>query len=187
MNILQASDLAALGLSIRLALTSVVILMLIGLPLAYWLARTTKSWKVYIEAIVTLPIILPPTVLGFYLLLVLGRNGWFGKLWTSLFGHPMAFSFSGLVVGSVLYSLPFVIKPLQNAFAAIRSSPLEAAATLGAGPLDRFFSLALPLSKPGIITAMTLGFAHTIGEFGVVLMIGGNIPNKTEEIGRAHV
>jgi molybdate transport system permease protein len=160
-------DIQALWVTLRLALVSTLILMLLGLPLAWWLAHTRSRFKTVAEAVVALPLVLPPTVLGFYLLIALAPAG-------------LAFSFSGLVIGSVLYSLPFVVQPLQNAFSAISPLVLEAAGTLRASPLDRFFSVALPLSRSGLITAATLGFAHTIGEFGVVLMIGGNIPGETQ-------
>ncbi len=164
---MSAADIGALWVTLRLALCSTLILMLLGIPLGWWLARTGSRFKTLVEAVVALPLVLPPTVLGFYLLITLAPVG-------------LAFSFAGLVIGSVLYSLPFVVQPLQNAFGAINPSALEAAATLRASPLDRFFSVVLPLSRPGLITAATLGFAHTIGEFGVVLMIGGNIPGKTQ-------
>lgn len=173
-------DLAALAVTFRLAAISTVVLLLLGLPLAWWLARTRWRWKFILESIIALPLVLPPTVLGFYLLLLLGPHGPAGRLMESLGGQSLAFTFEGLVIGSVIYSLPFVVQPLQNAFAAIGKRPLEVAATLGAGPFDRFFSVALPLARPGIFTAAALGFAHTVGEFGVVLMIGGNIIGETQ-------
>ena len=168
-------DLIALTLTLKLAAVTTVILLLLGTPMAWWLARTRWRYKFLLEAVVALPLVLPPTVLGFYLLLMLGPRGPIG----GLVGAPLAFTFTGLVIGSVFYSLPFVVQPLQNAFTSIGDRPLEVAATLGASPLDRFFSVAAPLSRSGFLTATVLGFAHTIGEFGVVLMIGGNIPGQT--------
>ncbi len=173
-------DFSSLWLSLRLAGVSTFLLLMIGLPLAQWLAKT-RSWiKVYVEALVAMPLVLPPTVLGFYLLIALGSHGFIGETWTLISGHSLAFSFSGLVIGSVIYSLPFVIQPLQTAFESIGDWPMEVAATLGASKFDRFLSIKLPLAKRGLITAMVLGFAHTLGEFGVVLMLGGNIPGKTK-------
>jgi len=177
---LNESDLIALAITLRLALISTLILLLLGTPLAWWLARTRWRFKFLLEAVIALPLVLPPTVLGFYLLVALGPNGPVGGLMETLGGKPLAFTFSGLVIGSVIYSMPFVIQPLQGAFAAIGQRPLEVAATLRASPLDRFFSIAIPLARPGFITAAVLGFAHTVGEFGVVLMIGGNIPGETQ-------
>jgi len=177
---LNESDLMALAITLRLALISTLILLLLGTPLAWWLARTHWRFKFLLEAVVALPLVLPPTVLGFYLLVALGPNGPVGGLMEALGGKPLAFTFSGLVIGSVIYSMPFVIQPLQGAFAAIGQRPLEVAATLRASPLDRFFTIAIPLARPGFITAAVLGFAHTVGEFGVVLMIGGNIPGETQ-------
>lgn len=170
------ADLAALFLTLRLALLSTVILLIIGTPVAWWLARTQWRFRFLVEAMVALPLVLPPTVLGFYLLIFLGANGPLAMLG----GGTLAFTFTGLVIGSVIYSMPFVIQPLQDAFQATGRRPLEVAATLGASPRDRFLSVALPLARPGFITAAVLGFAHTIGEFGVVLMIGGNIPGRTQ-------
>jgi len=155
------------------------VLLLLGTPLAWWLARTPSRWKDTVAALVALPLVLPPTVLGFYLLVLLGPRGPVGGLLEALGLAPLVFTFPGLVVGSVVYSLPFVVQPLQNAFAAIGERPLEVAATLRAGPLDRFFTVAVPLARPGFLTASVLGFAHTVGEFGVVLMIGGSIPGRT--------
>lgn len=174
------ADLAALGLTLRLALVTVFILLLLGTPLAWWLARTRFKYKALVEAAVALPLVLPPTVIGFYLLVALGPNGPLGQLMDAVGLAPIAFTFSGLVVGSVLYSLPFVVQPLQSAFSNIPCAPLEAAATLGAKGLDRFIHVVLPLSRSGYLTAIVLGFAHTLGEFGVVLMIGGNIPGQTQ-------
>ena len=196
----DVADLLALGLTFRLAAITTVLLLLVGLPLAWWLARTRWRYRFLVEAVVGLPLMLPPTVLGFYLLIALGPEGPVGRLWTWCGGEPPAFSFTGLVIGSMVYSLPFVVQPLQSAFAAVGHRPMEAAATLRASPWDRFFHVALPIARPGILTATVLGFAHTIGEFGVVLMIGGNIPGETRvvsiaiydhveglEYGRAHV
>ena len=176
------SDLTALLLTLKLAGIVALLLLLMGTPLAWWLARTQSSLKAPIGAFVALPLVLPPTVLGFYLLLLMGPNGPVGQFtqWVGLGLLP--FTFAGLVVASVFYSLPFVVQPLQQAFEAIGDGPLEAAATLRAGPWDRFFTIAVPLARPGFVTAALLGFAHTVGEFGVVLMIGGNIPGVTRVI-----
>jgi molybdate transport system permease protein len=162
-------------LSIRLATVTTAFLLVLGAPLAWWLARSPRRWKEAVAAIVAMPLVLPPTVLGFYLLLALGPDG----PAQYLNGHGLAFTFEGLVIGSIIYSLPFVVQPIRNAFEAFGEKPLEAAATLGAGPWDRFWHVALPLARPGILTGAVLGFAHTIGEFGVVLMIGGDIPGET--------
>jgi molybdate transport system permease protein len=177
-----ASDLAAVWLTFRLATVVTLLLLLIGTPIAWWLARTRSCWKGPVGAVVALPIVLPPTVLGFYLLLLMGPDGAVGQFTQWLGIGLLPFTFWGLVVASVFYSLPFVVQPIQNAFEAIGERPLEAAATLRATPLDAFFSVAVPLAKPGFITATILGFAHTVGEFGVVLMIGGNIPDKTRVV-----
>jgi len=179
---IRAPDLTALAITLKLATVTTVILLLLGTPFAWWLARTRWRLKFLIEAVVALPLVLPPTVLGFYLLVALGPHGPIGALTERLGTGPLAFTFSGLVIGSVIYSLPFVIQPLQNAFAAIGTRPMEVAATLRASPLDRFFTVTLPLARPGILTAAVLGFAHTLGEFGVVLMIGGNIPGRTQVV-----
>jgi len=179
---LDASDLAAIWLTLQLASLTTVILLVIGTPIALWLAHTRSWLKGPIGAIVALPLVLPPTVIGFYLLLLLGPNGAVGQFTQYLGIGTLTFSFPGLVIGSVLYSMPFVVQPLQNAFAAIGPRPLEVAATLRANPWDTFFSVVLPLAKPGFITGAILGFAHTVGEFGVVLMIGGNIPEKTRVV-----
>jgi len=176
------ADLTAVLLTLKLAGVVALLLLLMGTPLAWWLARTHSSLKAPIGAFVALPLVLPPTVLGFYLLLLMGPNGPVGQFtqWVGLGLLP--FTFAGLVVASVFYSLPFVVHPLQQAFEAIGDGPLEAAATLRAGPWDRFFTIAVPLARPGFVTAALLGFAHTVGEFGVVLMIGGNIPGVTRVI-----
>jgi molybdate transport system permease protein len=176
------SDLRAIWLTLRLATVVTALLLLIGTPIAWWLARTRSWLKGPVGAVVALPLVLPPTVLGFYLLLAMGPHGWVGQLTQSLGLGLLPFTFWGLVVASVFYSMPFVVQPIQNAFEAIGERPLEVAATLRAGPWDRFFSVALPLAKPGFITATILGFAHTVGEFGVVLMIGGNIPDQTRVV-----
>ncbi len=176
---LTDSDLQALWLTVRLAAIVTFILLLIGTPIAWWLARTKCWWKGPIGAIVALPLVLPPSVLGFYLLLAMGPSGPVGQLTEALNIAPLAFTFWGLVLASVFYSLPFMVQPLQTAFEAIGGRPLEVAATLRASPLDAFFTVAVPLAKPGFITASILTFAHTVGEFGVVLMIGGNIPGVT--------
>ncbi len=176
---LNELDFSAVIVTIKLALVSTAILILIGTPIAWWLSQTKYKFKAVFEAIIALPLILPPTVLGFYLLITLGSNGPIGKLLESLGGSSIAFTFSGLVVGSVIYSMPFVVQPLQNSFNSVGRVPLEVAATLGASKIDRFFSVAVPLARSGFITATVLGFAHTVGEFGVVLMIGGNIPGET--------
>ncbi len=179
---LDSVALAAIWLTVKLASVTTLVLLLIGTPIAWWLARTTSRMKGPIGAVVALPLVLPPTVLGFYLLVAMGPNGFIGQFTQSLGLGTLPFTFAGLVVGSVFYSLPFVVQPLQNAFEAIGERPLEAAATLRAGPWDTFFSVVLPLARPGFITASILGFAHTVGEFGVVLMIGGNIPGQTRVV-----
>ena len=179
------ADINAVILTLKLATLTTVLLLVLGTPVAWWLARTDCRLKGMIGALVTLPLILPPTVLGFYLLVLLGPNGPLGKLTESLGLGLLPFTFPGLVIASMIYSLPFVIQPLQQAFAAIGTRPLEAAATLRASPLDAFFSVAVPLARPGFFTAAILGFSHTIGEFGVVLMIGGNIPGKTQVLSMA--
>ena len=178
----SAADLAAVWLTLRLATVVTVILLIVGTPLAWWLARTRCRCKALVGAVVALPLVLPPTVLGFYLLIFLGPHGPVGQLTQALGWGVLPFTFPGLVVASVLYSMPFVVQPLQQAFEAIGPRPLEVAATLRAGPWDAFFTVVLPLAKPGFITAAILGFAHTVGEFGVVLMIGGNIPEKTRVV-----
>ena len=175
-------DIAAIWLTIRLAAMVTVALLVVGTPLAWWLARTESWWRGPIGALVALPLVLPPTVLGFYLLIARGPDGPVGALTTALGLGTLAFTFWGLVVGSVFYSLPVVGQPIQNAIAALGDRPLEAAATLRAGPIDRFFTVVVPIARPGFVTAAILGFAHTVGEFGVVLMIGGNIPGATRVV-----
>ncbi|MBO1518847.1 molybdate ABC transporter permease subunit [Oceanisphaera pacifica] len=179
---MSADDITALLVTLRLAGITVVVLLIIGMPLAWWLSQTQNRFKTVVEAMVALPLVLPPVVLGFYMLLALGPNGIFGKISHALGGGTLAFSFTGLVIGSAFYSLPFVVQPLQGAFANLGSRPLEVAATLRASPLDRFFTVVLPLARNGFLTAVVLGFAHTLGEFGVVLMIGGNIPGVTQVV-----
>lgn len=178
----SSADIAAILLTLKLATTSTLVLLLIGTPIAYWLAHTNSRFKAPVGALVALPLVLPPTVIGFYLLVAMGPAGFVGELTNHLGLGTLPFTFWGLVVGSVFYSMPFVVQPIQNAMEAIGKRPLEAAATLRAGPLDRFFSVVIPLAKPGFLTAAILGFAHTVGEFGVVLMIGGNIPGETQVI-----
>ncbi|MCF6215884.1 MAG: molybdate ABC transporter permease subunit [Emcibacter sp.] len=176
------ADLAALWLTFRIASITTILLLIIGTPIALWLARTNSRWKGPIGAIVALPLVLPPTVLGFYLLIAMGPNGPIGQITTALGLGTLTFTFWGLVIASVLYSMPFVVQPIQNAIEALGERPLEVAATLRAGPWDSFFTVTLPLARPGFITAAILGFAHTVGEFGVVLMVGGNIPGVTRVI-----
>ena len=176
---LTDGDLQAIWLTIKLATTVTLILLLIGTPIAWWLARSRSWWKGPLGAVVALPLVLPPSVLGFYLLLAMGPNGPVGHLTAALGIQNLPFTYWGLVVASVFYSLPFMVQPLQNAFEAIGDRPLEVAATLRASPLDTFFTVAVPLALPGFLTAGILTFAHTVGEFGVVLMIGGNIPGVT--------
>jgi len=180
--VLDSSDFAAIRLTLKLATVTTLLLLVVGTPLAWWLARTRSRLRHAVGAVVALPLVLPPTVIGFYLLLAMGPNGPLGQLTIALGLGTLSFTFTGLVIGSVLYSLPFVVQPLQNAFEAIGARPLEVAATLGASPWDSFWSVAVPLARPGFITGAILGFAHTIGEFGVVLMIGGNIPDKTRVV-----
>lgn len=176
---LDEAGFQAIALTAKLAGTTTGVLLLAGTPLAWWLARTRSWLKGPVGALVALPLVLPPVVLGFYLLVLTGPQGPVGQFTQALGWGVLPFSFAGLVVGSVLYSLPFVVQPLQNAFEAIGERPLEAAATLRASPLDTFFSVVLPLAKPAYLTAAVMGFAHTVGEFGIVLMMGGNIPGKT--------
>lgn len=182
MMVLSPDDWSAIRLTLQLASLTTALLLLIGTPVAWWLARTSSWLKRPVGAMVTLPMVLPPTVLGFYLLVLMGPEGPVGRLTQALGLGPLPFTFAGLVVASIFYSLPFAVQPLQQAFEAIGERPLEVAATLRASPLDSFFSVVLPLARPGIITASIMSFAHTIGEFGVVLMIGGNIPDKTRVI-----
>jgi molybdate transport system permease protein len=193
-------ELGPLILTAKLATLTTIILLVIGTPVAWWLATTKIKAKPVIEAFVALPIVLPPTVLGFYLLIILGPQGWLGSWWVELTGQALTFSFSGLVIASVIYSFPFVVQPLQNAFESVGQDMMETAYTLGAKPFDAFFTVAMPLAKRGFLTGGVLGFAHTLGEFGVVLMVGGNIPGETRvvsiaiydhvemlEYGQAHV
>jgi len=172
----------ALLLSIRLALCVSAILFVVGVPLAYWLAYSRWRWKFLLEAVVALPLVLPPTVLGFYMLLAMGPRGPLGKLWHAAFGHGLAFTFAGLVIASVLYSFPFAVQPLIASFETVNRKLLDASAVLGAGRMRTFRRVILPLSVPGIITALVLSFAHTLGEFGVVLMVGGNLAGVTRTV-----
>jgi molybdate transport system permease protein len=179
---LTALDLSAIELTLKLASLTTLLLLLIGTPIAWWLARTHSPLKGVIGAVVALPLVLPPTVIGFYLLLLMGPHGPIGKLTEALGLGLLPFTFPGLLLASLVYTMPFVVQPLQNAFEAIGDRPLEAAATLRANPLDTFFTVVVPLARPGFLTAAILGFAHTVGEFGIVLMIGGNIPGKTRVV-----
>lgn len=178
----SSEDLGAIWLTVRLATATTLVLLLLATPLAWWLAHARSRWSAVVGALVALPLVLPPTVLGFYLLVVFGPQGWGGQATQALGLGLLPFTFGGLLVASVLYSLPFAVQPLQHAFAAVGRRPMEVAATLRARPLDAFFSVALPMARPGMVTAATLTFAHTVGEFGVVLMIGGNIPEKTRVV-----
>ena len=175
-------DLGAIWLTFKLASATTVVLLLLATPLAWWLAQARGRWAALVGAIVALPLVLPPTVLGFYLLVVFGPQGWGGQLTQALGLGLLPFTFGGLLVASVIYSLPFAVQPLQHAFEAVGRRPMEVAATLRASPLDAFFTVAIPLARPGFITAAILSFAHTVGEFGVVLMIGGNIPQQTRVV-----
>lgn len=172
----------AVSLTLQLAGATTGVLLLLATPLAWWMSQTSSRWRVPVGALVMLPLVLPPTVLGFYLLMLLGPEGWVGQLTQSLGWGLLSFSFSGLLLGSVVFSLPFAVQPLVHAFESIGPRPLEVAATLRARPLDAFLTVALPLAKPGLLTAAVLCFAHTVGEFGVVLMLGGNVPGKTQVI-----
>ena len=178
----DASAWSAVVLTVQLASVTTVLLLIVATPLAWWLSQTTSRWRAPILAFVTLPLVLPPTVLGFYLLVAMGPQGWLGQ-WTQALGWGLlSFTFSGLVLGSMVFSLPFAVQPLQHSFEAMGRRPMEVAATLGARPLDAFFTVALPLARPGMVTAAILSFAHTVGEFGVVLMIGGNVPGQTRVV-----
>jgi molybdate transport system permease protein len=178
----QAFDWQAFRLTIELAVVVSAMLFAIGLPLAYWIAFSRRRWKFLVEAMVALPIVLPPTVLGFYVLVALGSRSPLGRWWQSLTGHTLAFTFTGLVIGSILYSLPFAVQPFAASFSSVDRKLLAVSATLGASPLRTFFRVVVPLSAPGLITGVVLAFAHTMGEFGVVLMIGGNIPGVTRTV-----
>jgi molybdate transport system permease protein len=175
-------ELGPVWLSLQLATVTVIVLLVVATPLAWWLAFTRNRARTAIEAVVAMPLVLPPTVLGFYLLVLLGPTGLVGSAWLSLTDSTLTFSFAGLVIASAIYSFPFAVQPLQDAFQSVGRAPLEAAATLGAGPFDRFWRVASPLALRGYVTAVVLSFAHTLGEFGVVLMVGGNIPGKTKVI-----
>lgn len=179
---LNAQTWSAIGLTLQLATLTSVLLLIIATPLAWWLSQTRSGWKGTVSALVVLPLVIPPTVLGFYLLVLMGPSGWLGQ-WTQALGLGlMSFSFPGLVIGSLIFSLPFAVQPIQHAFEAMGRRPMEVAATLRARPIDAFFSVALPMAKPGLLTAWVLSFAHTVGEFGVVMMIGGNIPGQTQVV-----
>ena len=177
---ISSLDYQPIILTLQLAAVTVLVLLVIGIPISWWLAHTRTRFRPVFEAIVALPLVLPPTVLGFYLLIILGPHGWIGKPVEAIFGSPLSFTFTGLVIASTFYSLPFVVQPLYNAFEAIGKDPLEAAWTLGASKWDAFWTVASPMALRGYITAIVLGFAHTLGEFGVVLMVGGSIPGKTK-------
>ena len=179
---LSREDLGAIWLTLKLASATTIVLLVLATPLAWWLAQARGRWAALVGAIVALPLVLPPTVLGFYLLVVFGPQGWGGQLTQALGLGLLPFTFGGLLVASVIYSLPFAVQPLQHAFEAVGRRPMEVAATLRASPLDAFFTVAVPLARPGFITAAILSFAHTVGEFGVVLMIGGNIPQQTRVV-----
>ena len=180
MDLLSPEILQSVTLTIELAVVTTIILLIVGTPLAWWLARSKAWWAEAVAAVVALPLVLPPTVLGFYLLLMLGPGGPGGLIASLWGGRTLAFTFEGLIVGSVLYSMPFVVQPVRNAFAAMGDRPLEVAATLRASPVRAFWTVAVPLARPGFLTGAVLGFAHTVGEFGLVLMIGGNIPGRTK-------
>ncbi len=180
--LLSPDDWAAIWLTLELASVTTILLLVLATPLAWWLAHTRSRWRGPIGAVVTLPLVLPPTVIGFYLLVLMGPNGPIGQLTQALGLGRLPFTFAGLVVGSLVYSLPFAVQPLQRAFEALGARPLEVAATLGASRIDRFFSVVLPLTRPGFVTSAVLTFAHTVGEFGIVLMLGGNIPGKTRVV-----
>jgi len=179
---IDSETMQAIGITLQLAALTTLTLLVIATPLAWWLSQTSSRWRTPISALVTLPLVLPPTVLGFYILVVLGPQGWIGVLTQMLGLGLFSFSFSGLLIGSIICSLPFAVQPIQYAFESIGKRPLEVAATLRARPVDSFFSIALPLARPGLLTAAILSFAHTVGEFGVVLMIGGNIPGQTRVV-----
>jgi molybdate transport system permease protein len=179
---MTAEALDAIGLTLLLAASTTVLLLLLATPLAWWLSQTSSRWRAPIGALATLPLVLPPSVLGFYLLVAMGPQGPLGQLTQALGWGVLSFTFAGLLVGSVIFSLPFAVQPIQHAFESLGQRPMEVAYTLRASPIDAFFSVALPLARPGLITAAILSFAHTVGEFGVVLMIGGNIPGKTRVV-----
>jgi len=179
---LNAEAWAAVRLTLELAAVTTVLLLVLATPLAWWLSQTQSRWRAPVSALVTLPLVLPPTVLGFYLLVLLGPQGWVGQFTQAMGWGVLSFSFTGLVIGSILFSLPFAVQPLQHAFEAMGRRPMEVAATLRASPLDAFWSVALPMARPGMVTAAILSFAHTVGEFGVVLMLGGNIPGQTRVV-----
>lgn len=180
--VFSSDDWQAIRLTLELATLTTLLLLLVATPLAWWLARSPSRWRAPVSALVTLPLVLPPTVLGFYLLVLMGPNGWLGQITQGLGWGLLSFSFTGLLIGSIIFSLPFAVQPLQHAFESLGARPLEVAATLRARPLDAFFTVALPQAKGGVLTAAILSFAHTVGEFGVVLMIGGNVPGQTRVV-----
>ncbi|OJU90639.1 MAG: molybdenum ABC transporter permease subunit [Burkholderiales bacterium 66-5] len=182
MPFLSPDDWSAIWLTLELAGLTTLLLLVLCTPVAWWLAHTPSRWRAPVGAVVALPLVLPPTVIGFYLLVLMGPNGPVGQFTQAMGWGRLPFTFGGLLVGSIVYSLPFAVQPLQRAFESVGTRPLEVAASLGASPLDRFFTVALPLARPGFITAAVLSFAHTVGEFGVVLMLGGNIPGKTRVV-----
>ena len=182
MHFLSPDDWSAIRLTLELAALTTIVLLVLCTPIAWWLAHTPSRWRAPVGAVVALPLVLPPTVIGFYLRMLMGPSGPVGQFTQAMGWGRLPFTFGGLLVGSIVYSLPFAVQPLQRAFESVGTRPLEVAASLGAGPLDRFFSVALPLARPGFITAAVLSFAHTVGEFGVVLMLGGNIPGKTRVV-----
>ena len=179
---ISADDWGAIALTLKLASLTTLLLLGVATPLAWWLARASLRWRSVVGAVVALPLVLPPTVLGFYLLVSLGPQGWLGQITQALGLGLLPFTFGGLLLGSVVYSLPFAVQPLQHAFESMGQRPMEVAATLGASPLDAFFTVAVPLARPGLVTAAVLSFSHTVGEFGVVLMLGGNIPEQTRVV-----
>jgi molybdate transport system permease protein len=181
-SVISPEAMSAIALTFKLAMATTVLLLLLATPLAWWLSQSRSQWRAPISALVTLPLVLPPSVLGFYLLVAMGPDGPLGQITQNLGWGVLSFTFTGLLIGSIIFSLPFAVQPIQHAFESIGSRPMEVAATLRAKPIDAFFSVALPLAKPGLVTAAILSFAHTVGEFGVVLMIGGNIPDKTRVV-----
>lgn len=182
MFFLKNEFVSAIFISLKLSFLTTLILIIVSLPLALWLSFYKSKLKILVEVLVTLPLVLPPSVMGFYLLILLNKNSLIGKFWYQFTGEDLVFNFSGLLIGSVIYSLPFVVRPIQNSFSMVPRSLLEAASTLGSGPIDRFFSIMLPCAKNGILTGALLAFTHTLGEFGIVLMLGGNIPGKTKTV-----
>ena len=181
-SLISPQAIEAIGLTLKLAASTTLVLLLVATPIAWWLSQSTSRWRAPVSALVTMPLVLPPSVLGFYLLVTMGPQGPLGQFTQALGWGVLSFTFTGLLIGSVVYSLPFAVQPIQHAFEAMGRRPMEVAATLRASPLDAFIHVALPLARPGLLTAAILSFAHTVGEFGVVLMIGGNIPGKTQVV-----